>query len=96
MPALAAGAAFARGSAELTDSKPREAARRFEHAYQRWLDSESPYEAARARELHGQAQLASGRADAGRLALLAARAGFQRLGARLDTERVELQLDALT
>jgi hypothetical protein len=34
-------------------------------------------------------------ADAARLALLASRAGFQRLGARLDTERVELQLAAL-
>jgi hypothetical protein len=43
-----------------------------------------------------QAQLASGRADAGRLALLATRAAFQRLGARLDTERVEMQLAALT
>jgi hypothetical protein len=94
-PALAAGAAFARGSAELTDGKPGEAARRFELAHQRWLDAESPYEAARARELHGRAQLASGRADAGRLALLAARAGFERLGARLDAERVELHLAAL-
>jgi hypothetical protein len=94
-PALAAGAAFARGSAELTDGKPHEAARRFELAHQRWLDAESPYEAARARELHAQAQLAAGRADAGRLALRAARAGFERLGARLDTQRVELQLAAL-
>jgi hypothetical protein len=94
-PALAAGAAFARGSAELTDGKPHDAARCFELAYQRWLDAESPYEAARARELHAHAQLASGRADAGRLALLAARAGFQRLGARLDSERVELRLAAL-
>jgi hypothetical protein len=93
-PALAASAAFARGSAELADGKPHEAARRFELAHQRWLDAESPYEAARARELHAQAQLASGRADAGRRALLAARAGFQRLGARLDTERVELLLAA--
>jgi hypothetical protein len=94
-PALAASAAFARGSAELADGKPRDAARLFELAHQRWIDAESPYEATRARELHAQAQLAAGRAEAGRLALLAARAGFQRLGARLDTERVDLQLAAL-
>ena len=93
--ALAASAAFARGSAELANGKPREAASRFGLAHQRWLDAESPYEAARARELDAQAQLAAGRADTGRLALLAARAGFQRLGARRDTERVELQLAAL-
>jgi hypothetical protein len=95
-PALAASAAFARGSAELMDGNSLEAARLFELAHQRWLDAEAPYEAARARELHAQAQLTSGRADAGRLALLATRAAFQRLGARLDTERVELQLAALT
>jgi tetratricopeptide (TPR) repeat protein len=94
-PALAASAAFARGSAELADGKPRDAARRFELAHQRWIDAESPYEATRARELHAQAQLAAGRADAARLALLASRAGFQRLGARLDTERVDSQLAAL-
>lgn len=95
-PALAASAAFACGSAELMDGNSPEAARLFELCHQRWLDAEAPYEAARARELHAQAQLASGRADAGRLALLATRAAFQRLGARLDTERVELQLVALT
>jgi hypothetical protein len=95
-PALAASAAFARGSAELMDGNSPEAARLFELCHQRWLDAEAPYEAARARELHAQAQLASGRADAGRLALLATRAAFQRLGAQLDTERVELQLAALT
>jgi hypothetical protein len=95
-PALAASAAFARGSAELMDGNSPEAARLFELCHQHWLDAEAPYEAARARELHAQAQLASGRADAGRLALLATRAAFQRLGARLDTERVEQQLAALT
>jgi hypothetical protein len=95
-PALAASAAFARGAAHLTDENSVEAARLFELSHQRWLDAEAPYEAARARELHGQAQLASGRADAARLALLATRAAFQRLGARLDTERIETQLAALT
>jgi hypothetical protein len=73
-----------------------EAARLFGLAHQHWLDAEAPYEAARARELHAQAQLGSGRPVAGRLALLATRAAFQRLGARLDTERVERQLAALT
>jgi hypothetical protein len=92
-PALAASAAYARGAAELTDGNSVEAARLFELTHQRWLDAEAPYEAARARELHARAQLASGRADAGRLALLATRAAFQRPGARLDTERVELQLE---
>jgi hypothetical protein len=95
-PALAASAAFARGSAELVDGNPLEAARLFALAHQRWLDAETPYEAARARELLAQAQLGAGRADGGRLALAATRAAFQRLGARLDTERVELQLAALT
>jgi hypothetical protein len=95
-PALAASAAFARGAAELTDANSVEAARVFQLSHQYWLDAEAPYEAARARELHAQAQLASGRADAGRLVLLATRVAFQRLGARLDTERVDLRLAALT
>lgn len=95
-PALAAAAAFARGSAGLVDGNCLEAARLFELAHRRWLDAEAPYEAARARELHAQAQLGAARAAAGRLALLATRAAFQRLGARLDTERVQLRLTALS
>ena len=95
-PGLAASAAYACGSAELTHGNPLEAARLFALAQQRWLEAEAPYEAARTRELLAQAQFAAGRADAGRLALLATRAAFQRLGAQLDTERVELQFAALT
>ncbi len=95
-PGLAASAAYACGSAELTHGNPLEAARLFALAQQRWLEAEAPYEAARTRELLAQAQFAAGRADACLLAPPATRAAFQRLGAQLDTERVELQFAALT
>jgi DNA-binding CsgD family transcriptional regulator len=88
-PALAADAAYANGAAELTGDNPAEAARLLTLAQRLWLDAQEPYEAARARELLAHAHLASGKRDSAKLELRAARAAFDRLGARLDTERVD-------
>jgi tetratricopeptide (TPR) repeat protein len=94
-PALAADAAYASGVAELAGGDPAEAARLLALAQRRWLDAGQPYEAARARELLAEAHLATGKKDSGKLELRAARAAFERLGARLDTERLEHRIAAL-
>jgi tetratricopeptide (TPR) repeat protein len=94
-PALAADAAYAKGAAEVAGGDPTEAARLLALAQRLWLDTEQPYEAARARELLADAHLASGKRDSGKLELRAARAAFDRLGARLDAERLERRIAAV-
>jgi ATP/maltotriose-dependent transcriptional regulator MalT len=94
-PALGADAAYANGAAELTGGAATEAARLLTLAQRLWLDAEEPYEAARARELLADAQLANGKPDSAKLELRAARAAFDRLGARLDTERLDGRIAAL-
>jgi hypothetical protein len=91
-PALAADAAYANGAAELTGGNPAEAARLLALAQRLWLDAEEPYEAGRARELLADAHLASRKPDSAKLELRAARAAFDRLGARLDTERLDRRI----
>jgi len=94
-PALAADAAYANGAAELTGGAATDAARLLTLAQRLWFEAEEPYEAARARELLADAHLASGKRDSAKLELRAARAAFERLGARLDTERLEGRIAAL-
>jgi hypothetical protein len=94
-PALAAGAAYAKGAAELMGGGALEAIRLLAQAQRLWLDAEAPYEAARTRELLAQAQLAAGKGESGRLELRATRAAFERLGAPLDTERVDRRIASL-
>jgi DNA-binding CsgD family transcriptional regulator len=94
-PALAADAAYANGAAELTGGDATEAARLLTLAQRLWLEGEEPYEAARARELLADAHLANGKRDSARLELRAARAAFERLGARLDRERLDGRIAAL-
>jgi DNA-binding CsgD family transcriptional regulator len=93
-PALGADAAYANGAAELTSGDATEAARLLTLAHRLWLDAEEPYESARARELLADAHLASGKRDSAKLELRAARAAFERLGARLDTERLDGRIAA--
>jgi DNA-binding CsgD family transcriptional regulator len=94
-PALAADAAYAKGAAEVAGDNPTEGARLLTLAQRLWLDAEEPYEAARARELLAEAHLASGKQDSGKLELRAARAAFDRLGARLDAGRLDRRIAAL-
>ena len=95
-PALRAAAAFANGAAAMVGGDPADAARHLTDARRLCLEAELPYEAACSRELLAEAQLSSGRMDSGHLELKAAHASFQRLGARLDVERVERRLMALS
>jgi tetratricopeptide (TPR) repeat protein len=94
-PALGADAAYAKGAAELTGGNATEATRLLTLAHRLWLDAEEPYEAARARELLADAHLARGKRDSAKLELRAARAAFDRLGAQLDTERLDGRIAAL-
>ena len=94
-PALAAGASYASGAAELTRGDALEAMRLLAQAQRLWLEAEAPYEAARTRELLAQAQLAAGKDESSRLELRATRAAFERLGAPLDIDRVERRLESL-
>ena len=94
-PALAADAAYAGGAAAVTAGDTADAAQLLKRAHRLWLDAEMPYEAARARELLAEAQLASGKSDSSKLELRAARAAFGHLGAVLDAERVDRRLATL-
>ncbi|MGH3823521.1 MAG: BTAD domain-containing putative transcriptional regulator, partial [Pseudonocardiaceae bacterium] len=59
-----------------------------------WREAESPYESARAQVLLATALDRAGQPDAARVELTAARACFERLGARLDAEAAAELLDA--
>jgi hypothetical protein len=94
-PALAAASSYAKGAAEIMAGDPGEAAGLLGEAHRLWLEADVPYEAARARELLAEAHIASGKADSSKLDLRAARAAFERLGAGLDTERIDRRLAGL-
>ena len=74
--ALAAHAAYARGTAEVASGNPAEASHSLKQAHQLWLEGEVPYEAARAREMLAETLLRSGQVDASTLELRAARSAF--------------------
>jgi class 3 adenylate cyclase len=89
--ALQASAAVARGQLALAEERPDEAIRSLRRAAQLWTEIELPYEAARARLDLGRAYRADGDDVDAELELRAARAAFDRLGARPDARRaVEL------
>jgi len=92
--ALAAHAAYARGTAEVAGGNPAEAAHSLKQAHQLWLEGEVPYEAARAREMLAESLLQCGKVDASTLELRAARSAFTQLGAHLDVERIDRRLAA--
>lgn len=86
--ALVAMADQARGAVDLADGEPATALSAARRASSVWRRVEAPYLAARARVLAGLACRALGDEEGCGLELDAARAGFQRLGAAPDLERV--------
>jgi class 3 adenylate cyclase len=90
--AFAAAVAGARGEIALTEGRSDEAVRELRIAWRGWNDVDAPFESAQARVLLARAYRSGGaRADA-TLELEAARATFERLGARQEVERVEALL----
>ena len=88
-PYFKAGALTARGELLLGERKPVEASPVLDQSWRLWQTHDLPYEAARARLLYGEALAAEGDQAMARRDLLAARSTFDRLGARLDVERVD-------
>jgi DNA-binding CsgD family transcriptional regulator len=86
-PALRASAAQARGAVELVGEDPAGALRWLREAWQLWQDSNCPFESAQAQRLLGTAYRRLGDEDGAELALSAALAGFERLGAELERAR---------
>jgi DNA-binding CsgD family transcriptional regulator len=89
---LEALAALASGAIELHDGDPQRALAPLRDAARAAHDLDAPYEAARARELLGRACRALGDEDSARLELEAGLAGFAKLRAEPDRERVEALL----
>jgi class 3 adenylate cyclase len=81
-PALHALAASVRGAVRLAQGKPDEALRELRRAQQGWQEVDAPLEVADVRVLLGRAFGAMGDDEAAALELNAARATFERLGAR--------------
>ena len=87
-----AGALSARGDLLLHEDKAAEASPLFGRSWRLWQQTDLPYEAARARLRYAEALTAEGDLTAARRDLLAARGVFERLGARLDLDRVDALL----
>jgi DNA-binding NarL/FixJ family response regulator len=95
-PALEAAAASARGGLELAAGDATAALRTLRRAWQLWQALDCPYEAAEARRLLGMACRNAGDEDGAELAISAARATFERLGATLEASRTAELLGAST
>ena len=87
--ALAAMAAYGRGSVELAEGDARAALGSLRRAFELWQRLEVPYASARTRELMGLACRTLGDDDGGRLELEAAGAVFEQLGAAPDLARID-------
>ncbi len=85
---LVAMASSARGAVRLAEGEGMEALVELRDAAKRWQALGAPYETARVRERIGAACRAAGDLDSAKLELDAARAAFERLGARLDAARL--------
>ncbi len=95
-PALEATAATAWGAVRLADGGSQEALEDLRRASAAWSELKLPYEGAQARVLFSVAVRNAGDAEGARLELRAARATFERLGARPDAERAAALLDELS
>ncbi len=91
-PLFEAGALTARGELLLGEDRPSEASPVLGRSWRLWQESDLPYESARARLRYAEALAAEGDPVAARRDLRAARAVFERLGARLDLVRVDALL----
>jgi class 3 adenylate cyclase len=78
-----------RGSLLLEVGESEPALRSLDEAWRIWQQTDLPYEAARARELLSRARLATGDGAGARLEASAVRSAYERLGARLDLQRLE-------
>jgi DNA-binding CsgD family transcriptional regulator len=87
--ALRAVAAQAHGAIELAQGDPRAALGPLRRAFDLWERLEAPYESARTRLLIGRACRALGDEEAAALECDAARAAFERLGARGELARLD-------
>jgi class 3 adenylate cyclase len=93
-PLFEAGALTGRGELLLGEARPSEASPILDRSWRLWQRTDLPYEAARARLRYAEAVAAEGDADTARRDLRAVRKTFERLGARLDLERVDALLGA--
>jgi tetratricopeptide (TPR) repeat protein len=93
--ALKASAESAVGIASLAEGKPSAALGRLRQACRLWLEVDAPYEAARVRIHAATALRALGDQGSAVLELEAARAAFERLGARPDAARAARALASL-
>lgn len=94
-PFLRAIAAQAQGAVLLAEGVPTAALAACRSAWSIWCELEVPYEAARTQVLIANACRALHDRDSAELELEAARRAFQRLGARLDFERLQKPADAM-
>jgi class 3 adenylate cyclase len=85
--ALEAIAALARGHVQSAERDPTVACRSFTRSWNLWKGLDAPYEAARARRLMAEAQLAKGDTATAVLELRAAKVAFDKLGAVPESER---------
>lgn len=88
-PAWEAMSLTCRGSVELSDGNPTEAAEALGRAWRIWQQTELPYETARAREMLGRARKEKGDDGGAKLEFRAARSIYEHLGAITDLRRLE-------
>ena len=91
---LGAMVAHARGAVHLAEGEPREALVALRRASETWHELDAPYEIARTRALVGDACGLLGDDEAAKLEHEAAKASFERLGARPDLARFDTQTKA--
>lgn len=88
-PLFRAGALMARGELLLGEDRPSEASPMLGQSWRLWQTNDLPYESARARLHYAEALLGEGDTAMARRDLQAARSTFERLGAKLDLQRVD-------
>jgi class 3 adenylate cyclase len=91
-PVFQAGALTGRGELLLGEDRPADASPILGRSWRLWRETDLPYESARARLHYAEALAAEGETATARRDLKAARAVFERLGARLDVARVDALL----
>lgn len=95
-PAVRAAALVASGRVALAESRMKDAVRELRAGIRLWHEVEVPYETSQARELIAEAYRALGNPDAAEMELTAAHAGFERIGARREAQRLASLLPSST
>jgi class 3 adenylate cyclase len=91
-PVFEAGALTGRGELLLGEARPSEASPILGRSWRLWLESDLPYESAKARLRYAEALAAEGEDATARRDLRAARTVFERLGARAELAQVDALL----